>query len=141
MKPKNTRLKVCLDTNVIVSAVIFDGNCEKILDLVSLGRIDLVLSPAILNETARVLRDKFERSDEEVRKTVRLLLALSLIVEPKKPVKVLSYDPDNRVLECALEGKVDYLVTGDKKHLLVIGTFKGAKIVTPADFLSEDFRI
>ena len=127
--------KVCLDTNVIVSAVVFGGKCQEITDLISLGKIDLVISVAILNETAIVLRDKFEKSDEEVRRTIRLFLVLGNMVDPKKMIKVLPYDPDNRILECAVAGKADYLVTGDKKHLLPMRQYKGIKIVSPSEFL------
>ena len=129
--------KVCLDTNVIVSAVVFGGKCQEITDLISLGKIDLVISAAILNETAIVLRDKFEKSDEEVRRTIRLFLVLGYVVDPKKKVKVLPYDPDNRVLECAVGGKAEYLVTGDKKHLLKLKEYEGIKIISPVEFLRE----
>lgn len=130
-------IKVCLDTNIFVSALVFGGKCQEITDFISLGKIDLVLSPAILNETSKVLRDKFEKSDEEVRRAIRLFLALGFMVEPKKKLKVLPYDSDNRILECAVEGKADYLVTGDKKHLLKLKDYKGIKILSPGEFLRK----
>jgi len=50
---------------------------------------------------------------------------------------VLDTDADNRILECAVQEKVDYLVTGDAKHLQPLKEYKGIKVLSPADFLKK----
>lgn len=127
--------KVCLDTNVLISAALFDGKPEKILRLVEEDKLILIISPAILVETTRVLVDKFQREEEEVMRFVKLLYDLGKIIRPKGKIRLVKKDSDNRILECALEGKADYIVTGDKKHLLPLANFKNIPIITPGDFL------
>lgn len=57
-----------------------------------------------------------------------------LVINPKINIEVLEDRPDNRVLEAAIEGKCDYIISGDKK-LLELASFKGVKIVTANQFL------
>ena len=128
-------IKVCLDTNVLISATLFDGKPEKILRLIEENKLILVISPAILVETTRVLVDKFEREEDEVMRFIRLLYDLGKMIKPKIKLRKIRYTPDNRILECAIEGEADYIVTGDKKHLLSLKEFKNIPIVTPDKFL------
>lgn len=128
-------IKICLDTNVIISAIIFGGKPEQILKLAQEGKITLLISPAILSEINRVLAIKFERDDTEIKRVVKGLISIGQLVSPKKKIDKIQYKPDNRILECALEGKADYIISGDKKHLLPLGKFEGIKIVTSSQFL------
>lgn len=130
-------IKVCLDTNVLISAALFDGKPEEILRMIQEDKIKLVISPAILAETTRVLMDKFQREEEEIVRFVKLLADIAELVRPKRILHKISYEPDNRILECGLFGSADYIVTGDKKHLLPLAKFKGIPIITPEQFLTE----
>ncbi len=128
-------LKVCIDTNVIISAEVFGGVCDEVLDLVIERKIKNVTSLFILIEVAKVLDKKFEKGEDEIKETLSLIADISTLVKTKTKIRALSYNPDNEILACATEGKVDYLVTGDKKHLLKLKEYKGIKILSPAQFL------
>jgi len=128
-------IRVCLDTNVLISAALFDGKPEEILRLIEEDKLILVISPAILVETTRVLVNKFQRDKEEVTRFIKLLYDLGEITRPKGNIRLIKKVSDNRILECAIEGGIDYIVTGDKKHLLPLGKFKNIPIITPGEFL------
>lgn len=128
-------LRVCFDTNIFISAFLFAGKPAHIFDLAVDGEINLITSPLVLAEVAKVLQTKFSWEPKDIKNQLKIISDVALLVIPKRKISMLNYDPDNRILEAALEGKVDYLVTGDKKHLLQLGEFRGVKIVTPAEFL------
>lgn len=66
-----------------------------------------------------------------------LILAISELVEPKIKINIIKDDPDdNKILECAVEGKVNYIVSGDK-HLLRVRAYQGIKIITPREFMDK----
>jgi len=119
----------------LISAALFNGKPEKILRLIVEDKLILVISPAILVETTRVLVDKFQREEEEVMRFVRLLYDIGKIIRPKKKIRIIKKDSDNRILECAVDGKADYIVTGDRKHLIPLVNFKNIPIITPGEFL------
>ena len=130
-------MKVVADTNILVSAIIFGGNPQAVLDLAQEGEIELFVSNAILAETTRVLRDKFHRTPEELRNDVLALEALTTRVQPAETVTVVEADPtDDRILECAVAAGAERIVSGDR-HLLSLGEFRGIKIVRVADFIGR----
>jgi putative PIN family toxin of toxin-antitoxin system len=100
------------------------------------GRIRVKISAAILEEVADVLqRERFGWTAEEANAATEWLTEIADVVEPKQTVNVVKADPDDdRIIECALEGKADYLVTGDH-HLLDLGRFENFKIIKPAEFV------
>lgn len=128
-------IKVCLDTNILISAFLFSGKPAQIFDLAVEGKITLLASPVIVAEFGRVLRDKFKRDERYIKRQLKVITDVAEIVTPKKKISELKYDPDNRVLEAAIAGKVDYIVTGDKKHLLPLKNFQRIPIVTASQFL------
>ena len=66
------------------------------------------------------------------------LRSVALVVVPAKSVRRIVEDPaDNRVLECALEGQVDFIVSGDTRHLQPLGSFEGMPILSPASFIQR----
>lgn len=131
----STVIKVCFDTNVFISAFIFSGKPAEIFDLAVDSKIVLVASPAILSEIARVLRHKFKRDEFYIKRQLKIISDVSEIVIPKKKITILNYNPDNKILEAAVVGNVNYIVTGDKKHLLPLKEFKGISLLTPERFL------
>jgi putative PIN family toxin of toxin-antitoxin system len=130
-------VRVVLDTNVIVSGLNFAGNEERVLELARARTYDLYFSRFILEEVRRVLRNGFAWSPEDADEVVELLASWAMIVEPRIRVSVVQRDEsDNRILECAVAAEADYLVTGDKRHLLPLIEFRRIKIVTTAEFLN-----
>lgn len=128
-------IKVTLDTNVIISALIADGACREVLEVVRKGEMFLVLSPFILAETRRVLRDKFKVEEARIIRTLKDIEELALVVEPEETLDVVKKDPsDNRIVECAVSGRVDFLVTGDD-HILELKGYQGVKFLAPGEFL------
>ncbi|MBI2039591.1 putative toxin-antitoxin system toxin component, PIN family [Candidatus Microgenomates bacterium] len=129
--------KVVLDSNVVVSALLFDGKPEQILFTASRGDIRIILTPAISEEIYCVLTTKFKQPEYVAKKLLRSVTSISKIVVPKLKVRLIKYLPDNKILEAGLAGKVDYVITGDRKHLLPLKAFKDIPIVTPDQFLRE----
>jgi len=128
-------VKVAVDTNVLVSATLFGGNPEKILDLVREGKIELIISEAVLEEFKEVLKRKFGFSLDMAELTVSDIKEISSLVTPTQKVDVVKgKKADNRILECGIAGKVKYIVSGDK-HLLTLREYKSIKILSPAEFL------
>ena len=128
-------IKICLDTNIFVSALLFGGQPEEILFMARDKKIELIVSPAILDELKVVLIEKFAYSELDVKKMLEAVASISTIIVPKRRIHKIKYNPDNRILETSIEGKVDYIVTGDKKHLLLLKNFQDIPIVTCAQFL------
>jgi len=129
-------LNVVLDTNVIVSGLNFPtSNPAKILLLVASGEVANFTSRHIVNETRRILADKFFWTHEEVEAAEVWLKTFSRSVNPKNRIAVIVDDPDNRILECAVEGRADLIISGDH-HLTDLTNYQGIKIVTPSTFLA-----
>lgn len=130
-------IKIVLDSNVVISALLFDGKPEQILFMASRGDIEIILTPVISEEIYNVLTNKFKHPENIAKKLFKSVISISKIIVPKIKVRSIKYLPDNKILEAGLEGKVDFIVTGDKKHLLPLREFKGIPIVTPNQFLKE----
>lgn len=128
--------RVVADTNVLVSAIQFGGKPKQLLDLAVDGHVDLALSEAILEETLRVLRDKFHRTPGELRETDKQLRVIGRIVTPTESINVINADPsDDRILECAVAAAAEVIVSGDK-HLVALGSFRGILLQRVAEFLT-----
>ena len=85
---------------------------------------------------ARVLRDDFSWQDERVQKLIRRVadVAGSGVIAPRTTIHAVSADPDdNRILECAVDGKADLIVTNDH-HLLDLKSYSGVPIIASVDF-------
>lgn len=101
--------------------------------------VELHTSSFILGEVERILREKFGWQGDRAGRAVAQIRRLARgIHEPPESVDVIEDDPtDNRILECALAAGAEFVVTGDKKHLLPLGSFQGISIVALADFLAS----
>ena len=128
-------MRVVFDTNVFVSAFVIPGSQgERAFLLARSRRFDLHTSVAILTETARVLRRKFGQEEDDVKQALRQISRAAVISKPTSRLRVVEDEADNRILECALAGRVDLVVTGDR-HLLKLRRLEGIPIVRLADFL------
>ncbi len=131
-------LKIVLDSNVLISSIVFGGNPRKIVDMIIAGKITLVVSEPIIEEVKEVLAgSKFQYPPAVLRLFIDELLAISELVEPQQTINIIEDDPDdNKILECAVEAGADYIITGDK-HLLKKDSYNRIKIMNPADFLKK----
>ncbi len=83
------------------------------------------------------LKQKLNFTDSQITDTLFDLLSFLQVVKISNTLNVIITDPDdNMVLECAVMGHANYIVTGDKKHLLPLKSYQGIEIVNAADFLS-----
>lgn len=130
-------MKVVFDTNILVSALVFPGGRgEAALLRIAEERDRLLLSRAILDELLGVLARKFARDTEELARVALLLSELSIPVKPRRRLRVVKDDPDNRVLECAVAGGADAIVTGDA-DLLELREYHGIRIISLRAYLGD----
>jgi uncharacterized protein len=128
-------VRVVFDTNIYVSAfAIAGGQAEAALLKALAGEAQLVVSRAIIHELLDVLARKFGRDPEELAHIAVFLAELADVVRPRRKLGVLRDDADNRILECALAGRADVIVTGDRA-MLELGEYQGVRIVTLREFL------
>jgi putative PIN family toxin of toxin-antitoxin system len=130
-------IRVVVDTNVYISALMFGGPPGDLLDLAFAGGFLLVISPALLDELDEKLRIKFEVSAADADLIRSRLEAAAEIVSTTPTLSVVKNDPDDdRVLECAVVGRADMIVSGDR-HLLKLGAFEGTPIATVRQFMDR----
>lgn len=128
-------MKAVFDTNIFVSTLVFPGGRAEAAVLKAVnGDIELLISKPIVNETLEVLARKFDRNAEELARVAVFLSELGKLVSPKIKLKILSDEPDNRILECAVAGHADIIVTGDQA-MLRLSEYKKVKIIALKDFL------
>lgn len=132
---------VVLDTNVIISALLSaEGPPAQIIDLWEAGVFDAAISTPLLDELKRALDypqvKKFQKmTPDEINTLLGRWSTLSVYVEPEVALEVVEDDPDdNRVLECAVAAKANYIISGDK-HLLDLGEYRGIEVLPPAGFI------
>lgn len=135
-------MKIVLDANSYVSSMInTQGNPRRIIQQWEQGDFDVLLSSSILREIGRVLRyprisKRHKQGEETIQRFLELLSSEAIVVEPTNRLDVVKEDEsDNRYLECAIEGKGQYIISGDK-HLLKVGDYKGIIILPPTAFVA-----
>jgi putative PIN family toxin of toxin-antitoxin system len=131
-------LKIVLDTNVFISGIFFAGPPYEILKAWRDGRTQILISDEIIEEYRRVgelLSEQFPGI--EFAPFLQLLAVHAEFVRPKKLSAQACEDPDDdKFLECAISGKSDFIVSGNK-HLLKISGYKGIAIVNPRNFVDN----
>ena len=124
---------VLLDTNVLISGILFRGLPRSLLERAIRGELDLVTSPSLLDELERILTDEFRFPPEVARMVRGELATLAEMVVPEE-VPTVSRDPDDdQVLAAAVAGGARAIVTGDR-DLLALETYRGITILSPAEF-------
>ena len=134
-------MKIVLDTNVWLSGIFWDGEASKILEKSENKDLQIIISEEILSEIITVLNreSKFQKYISNLKLSMedllRTILSISTLIETKTKLDIIKADPkDNIILEAALDGKVDYIVSYDS-HLLNMIEFRGIKIISPGEFL------
>lgn len=129
-------LKVCIDTNVWLSGLVFSGAPAEIVDLALKRRFEVILSTVILNEVHHNLIKKFDVTAKAASRLRYRLAQLADLYEPRGEVRIIpGQHADNLILETAWLGRAKYLVTGDREHLIPLRRFKNTRILEPAQFL------
>lgn len=128
-------IKAVLDTNVFISALFWKGSPYQVLKNGIEGEFVIVSSSEILAEVRERLLNKFEFPPEDTFSFIEIITVNSFIVDPLLNLNIVKVDPkDNKIIECAVAGKADYIVSGDK-HLLDIKEYDKIKIISPKEFL------
>jgi putative PIN family toxin of toxin-antitoxin system len=129
-------LRVVIDTNVVLSALLFGGKPRKVLEAAFEGNIQLYTSGVLLTELERVLgREKFGFSPRFIQNILVEITNISEWTETNQSMTIIKEDPtDNRIIECAIEAEAHYIITGDN-HLLRLEQIEGIKIVNPDKML------
>ena len=124
-------MKIVLDTNVLISATLWEGSAHKTL-LLLIGRdARLYTSMAILQEYSKIIRRDFPQLAGRLPKLVGNIVAFSTLTEPAIRLNAVPADPDdNRILECAVASGAEFVLTYDK-HLLKLREYSGIRIFTP----------
>ncbi len=136
-------ISVTLDSNVWLSGLLWRREASKVIALAESKEILVFTSKDILMEIFRVLQEeeKFQMllNEEELYpvNVIEKIGNTSKMVKIKERLNVVKADPDdNKILECALSSKSEFLITYDN-HLLKIGEYKGTKMIHPTDFLKR----
>lgn len=129
-------LRVVLDTNVYISAFAYPKRLiAEVWRHALRQRYHLLVAPAIINEVGRTLRAVLAWDDARVLARLRLIVKVAEVVVPAITLQVITEDPaDDRVLECAVAGHADLIVSGDR-HLRKLRHYQNIPIVRPVDFL------
>jgi putative PIN family toxin of toxin-antitoxin system len=129
-----TAFRVILDANVWVSGFLFPGGTPSLLvDMVTSREILSFHSEALVEEVLRNVR-KVGKSETDVRNAWLVMRQFSTLVKPDIVVtQITGKESDNRILECAITANADMVITGDKLHLIPLGSYEGIPILTPRD--------
>ncbi|SEO40448.1 putative toxin-antitoxin system toxin component, PIN family [Halorientalis persicus] len=133
-------MKAVLDTNVLISSVISTGVPHAVVVKGFEGEFDIVVSVETLTEFRRTLLkypERFHMNEEEVQQEVEMIRYFAEFVDPDESIQTVEDDPDDdKFLEAAVAGNVDYVVSGDS-HLLDLDSFRGIDIVDPRTFYEQ----
>lgn len=135
-------MKVTLDTNVLVSGTFWTGDSFTILNSIYKNKLRNITSKEIIKEYYEVINsdeiiDKIKDKRLRMLKIVHRVINNSEVVEPSMKIDIIKDDPDdNKILECAIAGNVDCIVSNDK-HLLKLKEYKNIPILTPDEFVEK----
>lgn len=127
-------IRAVLDTNVVVSALLSpEGRPALVLKLAMLKQFRCYVSEALLEEYIEVLaRAQFEWDQRRIERLIRDLRAATTFVVPRKRLRITSDPDDNKVMECALEVRADFVVTGNVRFP---ARYQDVRVINPVDFL------
>lgn len=136
MKNAANNVRIVVDTNLFISAIVFGGLPRKLLDLVAEDRVIVVIAEEILTEIRRIIAVKFSAFLPDLAKVERLLDEYAVWVRLGTISLSVSRDSDDdKFIETAIVGNCQFIVSGDR-DLLDLKMYKGVKIVNAAEFLS-----
>ncbi len=130
-------MKIVVDTNVVASSIFFGGKPRQLLEMVYERKFQAVTSPEIIKEyqaTVKYIEEKYNRKEPDG--ALLRFIAHSEIISVTQKIEICRDPDDNKFIECALEGKCIYIVSGDK-DLLTLKQHAGIEIITVAEFLNR----
>ena len=128
-------MRFVFDTNVYISAFIVPGSKSDLAyRLAERGVFELAVSDAVLKELTGKLGSRFKYTAEEIRQVENAVREVAIVFEPETELSVVSDEPDNRILECAIAARASAIVTGDR-HLLRLESYQDIGIMTVSDLL------
>jgi putative PIN family toxin of toxin-antitoxin system len=128
-------INAVFDTNILFSATGWRGSPYQCLKLIREKKATLILCSEILAEYEEKLQTRLDMTEQQVSRMVAEVLACATVVEIKNELHVVLNDPDDdMVVECAIEGKAAYIVSGDR-HLLELKEYEGIVVVRTNEFL------
>jgi putative PIN family toxin of toxin-antitoxin system len=131
------KAKIVIDTNNYISALGWEGKSRELMRKVIDKEFDLFISVQQLVELRRVLNyEKFDFSEEQKKKFMEIIMSMATLNDPPFQLSIAKDADDNRLLECAIEARADYLISGDM-HLKSIKKFKKIRILSVSAFLEE----
>jgi uncharacterized protein len=130
-------LIACVDANVFLSALAFDGLPERVVDRLLAGEFAHVTGENILAEVRRNAIGKLKLTAARVDAALDDIRDASSVYVPSGRTAYISHPKDNAVLEVAFASSCTVLVTGDRKHLLPLSPFRGLVIEPPSLFLGR----
>ncbi len=130
-------MKVVFDTNIVASASFWRGKPFDCLTAWAEGKCEAIISPAVLAEYHETIEElRLDYPDRAAVEWADALGESALLVFPSDRATGATPDPDDEmILECAFAAEADYIVTGDKKHLLPLREYRGVQIVNAVEFL------
>jgi len=127
--------KIVIDANVFISALLGSPVCSQIYEYLKEDEFELLFSLEILNELIHVIhREKFGLSMDTMKSFIELICEKSTFVFPEQKISICRDIEDNKMLECALAGNANFIITGDK-DLLSLKRFRKIPVITPSKFL------
>ena len=136
-------LRLVLDTNIVVAGYLWNGPLRRLIELAIDGQVELYSSPVLLDELAHTLgyskfTSRLESFGTSVATLVAQYTALVTLVAPASVPRVVANDADDdHVIAAAVAARAELIVTGDRKHLLPIGTHQGIAIVTAREVVDR----
>ena len=128
-------MRIVLDTNVYISAAILGRVCEEIIQTCRFSNLEVFISKDIISELTDKLSQKFLWQDEQINVFLGSILEFCELIKVEEEINYIKDDPDDdKILECAMTADCNLIVSGDN-HLLKLKSYKGIKILNPADFL------
>jgi len=129
-------MKIVLDSNIFVSSFFWAGNPRKVFDRVTNGFDELYITDDILKEIITVMsKKKFDANIEEIIEYVKIIESYSIkLLSRNISEKISRDDDDNKILQCGLDGDVNFIITGDN-DLLVLKEYKKIRIINPKEYL------
>ena len=124
-------MRVVFDTNILIANALKDGFTREIFKLAITGTLDLLTSEPIISELDEKLRTKFSWEEPRINQYIDAVREIAQIIKAREKIDVIRNDPDdNKILECAVAGRADLIVSADS-DLLKLKTFQGIGIIHP----------
>ncbi len=129
-------MKLVLDTNVLISATLWDNSVShKLLIKLIENNVELFTTLDIINEYKKAVMRDFQYGEEKVNEIIEKLLSFMKLIERSSKIEFIKEDPDdNKILECAMDSGSEYILSYDN-HLLKIQEYEGINILRPDDFI------